>query len=174
MTCSDVDHLLDSFIDTELPPAQMIAVARHAGTCAICDATLRDFETLRDALGSSVQAEVDALDLSGIWPQVAVGVDDAIARRARWMSRRGLSAAPVWGAALALAASLMVVVMRPAAPVGKVADLHRPRPASRLASASLPNYAQIERLAGKNIAVRREPKDGTTMIWVNHQVPGGR
>jgi anti-sigma factor RsiW len=173
MTCSDVDQLLDSFVDTELPPGEMIAVARHAGTCAACDATIRDFEAMRHVIGTAIESEVDSLDLSGIWPQVAVGVDAAVARRARWMSRRRLSAAPVWGAALALAASIVVFVMRPADLVKKdLADVQRPRPASRLAS--LPNYAQIERLAGKNIAVRREPKDGTTMIWVNHQVADAR
>jgi hypothetical protein len=30
------------------------------------------------------------------------------------------------------------------------------------------NDADIDRLAGKDIAVRREPKSGTTIIWVNH------
>jgi len=173
MTCADVDHLLDPFLDTELPPTQMIAVARHAGTCSACDGTIRDLETMRQALGATIDAEVEALDLSGIWPQVAVEVDAQIARRSRWMSRRQLRQAPVWGAALALAAGLVLFLRAPDAPVQK-ADVHRPRVATRLASASQPNYAQIDRLAGKNIAVRREPKDGTTMIWVNHQVADAR
>lgn len=170
MTCADVDHLLDPFIDTELPPGQMLAVARHAGTCPACDAMLRDFEIMRQSLGSHVQAEVDELDLSGIWPAVAVEVDAAIERRSRWMSRRQLRKAPVWGVAFALAASL-VLFFRPVEQPRQMADTPKPR-LGRLAS--LPNYAQIERLAGKNIAVRREPKDGTTMIWVNHQVADAR
>ena len=33
-----------------------------------------------------------------------------------------------------------------------------------------PNHVVIDRLAGKDIAVRRAKKDGTTMIWVNHEV----
>jgi hypothetical protein len=34
------------------------------------------------------------------------------------------------------------------------------------------NHAVIDRLTGKDIAVRREPKSGTTFIWVNHTVEG--
>ena len=33
------------------------------------------------------------------------------------------------------------------------------------------NHAYIDRLSGKDIAVRREPKSGTTIIWVSHQEP---
>ncbi len=36
------------------------------------------------------------------------------------------------------------------------------------------NHTYIDRLTGKDITVRREPKDGTTVIWVNHTVGGGR
>lgn len=168
MTCADVDRLVDAFIDTELPPGQMIAVARHAGTCQGCDAAIRDLEALRHAMGGAIEAEVDGLDLSGVWPSVAVTVDAAAARRAKVRHIRQL---PVWGVALALAASLVAFLMPGEQPVQR-ADVHRPRPASRLAS--LPNYAQIDRLAGKNIAVRRVPKDGTTVIWVNQQVADAR
>jgi anti-sigma factor RsiW len=168
MTCADVDHLADAFIDTELTPGEMIAVARHAGTCSACDAAIRDLETMRHVMGALVDAEVDALDFSRVWPRVAVGVDAAAARRAKVRHLRQL---PVWGVALALAASLVLFFMPSEQPVQR-ADVHRPRAASRLAS--LPNYAQIDRLAGKNIAVRREPKDGTTMIWVTRQVADAR
>jgi hypothetical protein len=37
-------------------------------------------------------------------------------------------------------------------------------------SKRLPNHVFIDRLAGKDIALRREAKSGTTMIWVNHEV----
>ena len=40
----------------------------------------------------------------------------------------------------------------------------------RVASASRlpPNHAYIDRLAGRDVLLRREPKSGTTLIWVNH------
>jgi hypothetical protein len=70
----------------------------------------------------------------------------------------------------AIAAGTMLY-LRPVSP-------HKPKQtASNAASAAqrginkrLPNHVYIDRLAGKDIALRRESKSGTTMIWVNHEV----
>jgi hypothetical protein len=37
-----------------------------------------------------------------------------------------------------------------------------------VASRTMRNQTFIDRLAGKGVAVRREPKSGTTIIWVNY------
>lgn len=171
MTCADVQQLIDGFLDTELSPPMLLDVARHAASCASCDADVRDLTELREIMVRNSETAVDALDLSGVWSTVAAGIardEVTAARRRRWKS------IPAWAPVAALAASLLVWVSIPGdvptaqapAPV-EVASVPKPfRPVSRQQR----NHAYIDRLAGKDIAVRREPKSGTTIIWVNHTV----
>ena len=150
MTCTDVGRLVDAFIDTELPPGEMIDVARHAGGCAGCDRTIRELETLRHAVGATVDAEIDALDLSGVWQAVSGDIDRVDAKRVKV---RRLRQAPVWGAALAMAASAVFFLLP---------TIEQPEPSPR---ADVSRFAQIDRLSGRDITVRHV-KDGTPMIWV--------
>ena len=163
MTCSDVERLADAFVDTELPPAMLLDVARHAGTCRTCDDAIRELESLRQSVMRSVQAETDGLDLSPVWPAVATSVDRREARRVRVRRLRSL---PVWGAAAAMAAGAVFWLQMPAEEVPARRAVER--------TAFTRNHAYIDRLTGKDITVRREPKDGTTVIWVNHTVEGRR
>jgi len=159
MTCADIEQLLDAFVDTELPPAMLLEVARHAAACATCEATVREMASLHELVAGSVHQAVQELDLSRVWPRVAAGIDRADARR-NWMRR--LRATPVWATALAAAASVAIWVHAPQPPVASA-----PR-AVRVATRTPPNQTYIDRLAGKGVSVRREPKAGTTIIWVNY------
>ena len=89
---------------------------------------------------------------------------------ARW--RRKVPALPAWGAVAALAASLFLWLGAPYRQGVTPAASPRPEPV-QMASVSkrAVNHAYIDRLSGKDIAVRREPKSGTTIIWVSHQEP---
>ncbi len=158
MTCSDVATLLNAFTDAELPAPMMLAVARHAGGCDACDAVVRRVGALHDAVASSIDAEVDTLDFSGVWPAVAAAADATDARRS-WRSRlRLLPGALV--AATAVAATALVWFR--GVPAERVA------PPTRVATArALPNQAFIDRLAGKDVKLRRDSRSGTTIIWVN-------
>jgi hypothetical protein len=82
---------------------------------------------------------------------------------------------------MALAASIFVWLSGPSNELAtqvatQVASADRPVAATRAPHAAATvirpmrstNAADIDRLAGKDIAVRREPKSGTTIIWVNH------
>jgi anti-sigma factor RsiW len=180
MTCPDVAQLLDAFVDTELPPAQLLDVARHAAGCPTCDDAIRELTALRQSVAALVEREARELDLSGVWPVIEAATSTR--RSARVVPlRRAVSAAPVWGALLALAASLFFWF---SAPTREAPDqLARPLAERQVASASnaasgraisASNHAYIDRLAGKDIAVRREPKSGTTIIWVNHAVEDAR
>lgn len=218
MACPDVEQLLDAFVDTELPPPQLLDVARHAAGCAACDRAIRDLTALRQSVAVLVEREGRALDLSGVWPAIAGALDatttirtDRLAGRpprqpvrqpvrqtARQAARllalqRAVPAAPVWGALMALAASVFFWFSAPPSelsseiaskltgtPHGTVTETQVasvPRTGSGFAPAramgSL-NHADIDRLSGKDIAVRREPKSGTTIIWVNHAVEESR
>jgi len=168
MDCQDVEQLLDGFVDTELSPPELLDVARHAATCTACDGAVRELTDLRGALTRLLEDEVRQLDLSRVWPAVAATIPASRPRRA------GIAALPrqlpVWGAVMALAASVLFWL-------GTSVQPPTPKPApsgERLASRSRawqsPNHAEIDRLSGKDIAVRREPKSGTTVIWVNHTV----
>jgi anti-sigma factor RsiW len=171
MSCTDVEALLDAFVDGELSPSISVDVARHAGQCASCDMIVRDMVLLRDALVGASERAVAALDLSRVWPHVESEIvrgEQQTAWRDRVAGRRRVSRGVVWGTIAAMAAGIALLV-RPTdpvstpGPIGKVASVNR-------VDKRLPNHVYIDRLAGKDIALRREPKSGTTMIWVNHEV----
>jgi anti-sigma factor RsiW len=161
LTCSQVDELLDPFLDAELPAPMLLAVARHAGGCSGCDAEIRERSAVHDAIEQTLGAAVDGLDLSGVWPAVAADVARIDRRRAR-VTR--LRSAPVWGAVgFAIAASAVFWLRGPAPgptlePV-RVATVAHARP----------NHAVIDRLAseGARVALRSERKNGTTLIMVS-------
>jgi anti-sigma factor RsiW len=158
MTCGDVERLLDAFIDRELPAPMLLEVARHASACPPCDATLRQVATLGDLIGQTLADDAAALDLAPVWPAVARGIERSTRRR-RWAQR--LRTVPAWGvAAAALAASALLWLQASTPPT------QRP---VRVATARLrPDQAVIDRLAGKHVRVRSEPKAGMTMIWVDY------
>jgi anti-sigma factor RsiW len=166
MICADFEQLLDGFIDSELPPQMLLEVARHAAACPSCDQTARELTTMHDALARVASDDAATLDLSGVWPAVAVEFDRAQARRA-W--RRRLRSAPVWMTAMAAAASVAIWIRSPE--VLPVPVSSAPVRATRVAMRRPTNRAVIDRLAGKGVTVRREPKAGTTIIWVNNS-PG--
>jgi len=174
MTCSDVEQLLDGFVDTELTPPELLDVAKHAATCSACDAAIRELTDLRASVAALVEREARQLDLSRVWPVVEAAIRPQSPRRRRFaVFGRTVPAAPVWGAVMALAASLFFWLTGPTT---------QPTPPKQIAMAPVAttrtarsfNHADIDRLAGKDIAVRREPKSGTTIIWVNHATEAPR
>ena len=169
MTCQDVAQLLDGFVDTELSPSELLDVARHAAICANCDGTIRELTGLRESVAWLVEGEGRTLDLSGVWPAVAATIPRSTRRRHRGsIVPRQL---PVWGAVMALAASVLLWLGTAGQPPShapkQIASVEQSATRARAA-----NHAVIDRLTGKDIAVRREPKSGTTVIWVNHTVEG--
>ena len=172
MTCQDVEQLLDGFVDTELSPSALLDVARHAAICANCDGTIRELTGLRESVAWLVEGEARTLDLSGVWPAVAATIPSSMP----WRSRGNVvpRQLPVWGAVMALAASVLLWLGTAGQPPS-----HAPKQialveqgATRPRAWQSANHAVIDRLTGKDIAVRREPKSGTTVIWVNHTVEG--
>ena len=159
MNCAEVAERLDAFNDGELPAAALLDVARHAGGCASCEASLRAIAALHQRVATAIQDEADGLDLSGVWPAVAAGVEREESRR-RW--RRRVRAAPAWAASLALAAGGVVWLQTPA----------QRQPARVVAMRNVPprpNQAVIDRLDSQaaRVELRRERKQGTTLIMVN-------
>jgi anti-sigma factor RsiW len=163
MNCTDVEQLLGAFVDTELPPPQLLDVARHAATCSTCDRAIRELTDLRGAVAALLEHEVRQLDLSGVWP----AVDAAIGRQAPPRSRRAVlpastpAATRVWAALMAIAATAVLWFRSPA--TSPVAG----RTLASAARARSSNDTGIDRIAGRGITMRREPKSGTMIIWVS-------
>ncbi len=182
MTCPEIEQLLDAFVDSELRPPQLLEVAQHAASCAACEVAIGELTAMRQSVAALVEQESSRLDLSRVWPAVEATitrVDAVRAAPARVVPlRRSAPALAACGALAALAASMFVWVRPPLRESG------RPRvtrlPAGQVEVASVAsvskaraigsmNHADIDRLSGKDIAVRREPKSGTTIIWVSHE-----
>jgi anti-sigma factor RsiW len=185
MDCPDIARVLDAFVDSELPPAQSLEIAQHAASCSACEVAIGELTALRHSVAALVEQEANRLDLSGVWPAVETAIGRRPASPARVVPlRRSTPALPTWGALAALAASVVFWLSTPAT---RVATRQQAQPAVQVASASKAssgatavratrplNHADIDRLSGKDIAVRREPKSGTTIIWVSHTAQEGR
>lgn len=175
MTCADALEQLDAFIDGELPPSSSVEVARHLSGCAPCDRTVQGMLAMRDALVTASERSVADMDFSTVWPAVAQAIDRADGQRAwreRGAARRGFSRTLGWGTVAAIAAGTMLFFRPsvPTTPTRLASNTSSPTAATRGAAKRLPNHVVIDRLSGKDIALRRESKSGTTMIWVNHEV----
>src|SRR5262245_8916106 len=164
MTCAEAEPLLDRFLDRDLEPSELVAVAQHVGECPECDRQLRELTAIGRSLATAVAAEAATVDLRAIWPQVESGI-----RRIDSGRRvRRLRAIPLAAGGFAIAASLMAV-WRP--------DMHRSEHfpgggagggVPRRVAARMPNEPQFDRFRGHGATIQREPKEGTTLIWVNY------
>jgi anti-sigma factor RsiW len=173
MNCADARERIDAFVDGELAPSGSVEVARHLSGCAPCDRQVQAVLAMRDALVTESDRTLAELDLSGVWPAVAKEIHRTDAQRAwrdRGASRRGVSRGITWGAVAAIAAGTMLYLRPVSPPKPKKVASNAASAAQRGGNKRLPNHVYIDRLAGKDIALRREAKSGTTMIWVNHEV----
>lgn len=174
LTCGDAGPLLDAFVDAELDTPTLLEVARHAGQCGECDRQVRELLALRGVVVDEIDRIAGALDLSRVWPAVHAEIargDAQAAWRTRVASRRRFPVRlSLWGSAAAIAAGATLFFRTPV--VQQANDAVQPAAAVRVAAKRLPNHVYIDRLAGKDIALRREPKSGTTIIWVNHEAEG--
>src|SRR5262249_51553672 len=102
LTCTDAEPLLDAFVDSELAPATLLDVARHAGQCERCGGVVNELLGVRQAIAGTLDDLVAGLDLSPMWTRV----DAAITRaegQAAWRERvasagrRVPRTAPLWG-----------------------------------------------------------------------------
>jgi len=163
MTCTDVEQLLGAFVDTELPPPQLLDVARHAATCMACDGAIRELTELRGAVAALLEREVRQLDLSRIWPAVDAAIDQAPPLTGAVHSSAP-AATRMWAALLAVAATALLWFQGPT-------THHQPGKTPMTIASARPtrtsNQSAIDRIAGRGITMRREPKSGTMIIWVS-------
>ena len=168
MTCAEAEPLLDRFLDRDLEPSELVAVARHTDECAHCERQLRELTAIGRSLATTVAADAAMVDLRAIWPAVDAGI--AHIERGRRVHR--LRTIPLAAGGLAIAASLMMAwwpAVTHRHPVDQVAGAGGGGgvPHVRVA-ARMPNDAQFDRFRGHGATIQREPKEGTTLIWVDY------
>jgi anti-sigma factor RsiW len=175
MGCTEVGELIEAFVDSELPPEELLQVARHAGQCGRCDGVVRDLLAVREAVIADTSRLIDGVDLSRVW----AGVDAAITRtdgQAEWRRRGearratfGGRRVTIWGSMAAIAAGVALFVGMP--PGGERKRVAVTQPPTQIAkNKRIPNHVIIDQLAGKDITLKRDDQKGGTMIWVNHEV----
>ena len=106
--CEDFLELLDSFLDGELPPDQMLRVQAHLDACPACRDYVDGALTLRAAFPSVEDADVPEGFAENVMERVrASTLKPAALHRRRWMS-----------AVAALAACCAIVILLRFGPVG--------------------------------------------------------
>jgi anti-sigma factor RsiW len=165
MTCRDVSGLLPLFFDGELDARRMRSVALHSTRCPSCEDELRRFEQVQELVATTIQAQVDDIDLGRVWPAVEKALSTV---RTPWWRRAWLwweEAQPVgWLRVPALGATVAALI---AFVVWSAGPSEEPQLAQ--GTAVIDNSATIDFLDSNAdaIAVLNEPETNTTVLWVN-------
>ena len=104
MTCRNIEELLPSYLDNDLPPDDRAAVERHLASCAACRLMLHEFVRLEGSL-VSLRGAVPS-------PQAALVRFDERRRRARRRDLGRVLLAPPVIAGFAVAAAGAALVSR--------------------------------------------------------------
>jgi hypothetical protein len=70
MICREASNLLPLFLDGELDPRQMRAVAMHSMRCQSCEAELKGMERVQLLVSEAIKKQVDGIDFGGLWPAI--------------------------------------------------------------------------------------------------------
>ncbi len=173
MTCREASNLLPLFFDGELDARQMRVIALHSTRCTNCEAQLRRFEQVHELVSENINAAVDEVDLSQLWPAIESRLGNLELpwwRRAyaRWRDGEYGWAVrvPAFAAAAAIAVLALLLLTRV------------PQPTTEPAApqvAAVDNAASIDSLDTDvdSVAVLNDPETHTTVLWVNDESPAG-
>lgn len=158
--CESIQESLGAWLDGELSGADGEAVRGHVAGCAGCEAARQRLAKLQLTLGAVLNAEAPRLRLAPFWRDV----ERRIAARRPWYVGLGDKCQDLFGAsrlAWAVPAAIMLVL-------GVLSLSKWPL------SGQADNYASVESIDahGRNVALLREDKTKTTIIWL-YQNPEG-
>lgn len=171
MVCREASKLLSLFFDGELDPRQMRAVALHDTRCPTCEPELRRLERLQELVSDTINARVDEMDLTHLWPTVESQLTTV---RLSWWERATewwgdaehpwALRLPAFAAAAAVAVLALLLLMRSSQPT---TDPGAPQ------LAAVDNAASIDSLDTDFDAVTmmNDPETQTTVIWVSDETP---
>ncbi len=164
MTCRETSNLLPLFLDGELDPRQMRAVALHSSRCVHCESELRQLERLQELVSTTVASAVDEIDLSeflaGVEARLGPGRCSWRNRARAWWEEREFNwtTVPVLVSVGAIAALALILWTR------------APQPTTRPdASQVADNTTSIDSLDTDldSVAVLNDPETSTTVLWVS-------
>jgi anti-sigma factor RsiW len=160
MHCLDARSKLDAFVDTELPPRELVEVARHVAECVACDASVKQLMALHDAVCDVTEADASGVDLRGVWGGVEAAVDAHDASRQGRQGRQGRMlrrlpgrSAPLWAAGMAMAAGVMLFMGAGGDP-----------PVAPPMIAAGPRMPVIERYVGVSTSIKKDDQTGAMLI----------
>lgn len=170
MTCQDAESLLPLFFDGELDSRRMREVAVHATRCPSCEGSLRELESIQNHLQSMLAEEVDAVDLSGLWPAIEGRLPPP--RAALWQRLRlwwEEHEEPRWGLALPATAAVATIAALALFASFRIEPIVSPD-ASRVASTDyLPGIDRLE-TSFESVAVFSDPDTRTTVLWIGDEM----
>lgn len=168
MTCREVGNLLGPFIDGELDSPQHETISLHVASCSACAAAAEREGELGRLVASTLKGELSRVDFSGFWDALEqrLALEE---RPASWLERvRRYVQETALVPRLALAGAFAAAVLLSAV---FFADDHTdPRfvkPPVVVSSVGHAVRVNRVRARGGTLAVLREPRYDTTVLWVS-------
>jgi anti-sigma factor RsiW len=158
--CESLQESIGRWLDGELPSAESDAVASHVAGCADCGAARQRLEKIQLTLGTMLTAEAARLEFPPFWREVQRRIET----KRPWheeLIETVQSLFSVSRLAWAVPAAILLVL-------GFLSLAKWP------GGVETNNYASVESIDahGRNVALLREDKTKTTIIWL-YQDPEG-
>jgi len=172
MTCREASNLLPLFLDGELDPRQMRAVAMHSMRCDTCESELKGMERVQLLVSETVKNRVDDIDFSGLWSGIEQRIADVrvpLATRVR-----------AWWEGLPIDFDLRVPALIAAAAMAALAftwyarqDATELIDAPQIAIADPVSEAEIESLGTiyDNVDFFNDTANNAAVMWVSDEGP---
>jgi len=158
--CETIRESIGRWLDGELQTADNEAVRRHVEGCPDCAAARQRLEKIQAMVGNLLTAEASQLEFAPFWREVRRRIEEKRPWHEELIERaQSLLIAP--RLAWAVPAAIMVVL-------GLLSLAKWP------VGGQVSNYASVESIDthGRNVALLREDKTKTTIIWL-YQDPEG-
>jgi len=158
--CETIRESIGRWLDGELQTADSEAVRRHVEGCPDCAAARQRLEKIQGMLGNLLTAEASQLEFAPFWREVRRRIEE---------KRPWYEELIEWAQSLLIAPRLAWTV--PAAIMVLLGLLSL---AKWPVGGQVSNYASVESIDthGRNVALLREDKTKTTIIWL-YQDPEG-
>ena len=158
--CDNIQETIGRWLDGELQTVESEAVRRHVETCPDCAAARQRLEKIQATLGGLLAAQAAQLEFAPFWREVRRRIEEKRPWHEELIERaQSLLTGP--RLAWAVPAAIMLVL-------GLVSLVKWP------VGGQVSNYASVESIDthGRNVALLRDDKTKTTIIWL-YQDPEG-
>lgn len=158
--CETIRESIGRWLDGELQTADSEAVRRHVEGCPDCAAARQRLEKIQAMVGNLLTAEASQLEFAPFWREVRRRIEEKRPwheELIEWAQSLLIAPRLAW----AVPAAIMVVL-------GLLSLAKWP------VGGQVSNYASVESIDthGRNVALLREDKTKTTIIWL-YQDPEG-